>query len=177
MDETNHHLWKPVFTGEIKADGQFNVVWKTKGSADLIGLRNFRLNAINSLRCVFDAKKELISASQGSDPRPAVEPVHRRQREQERRTGRQMIRPVCQSQSTGASAPVFRYPARWPGITLSAGSATARTRDGACRGTGRTPLWCSPCASPARRQHFPAAFAGCRRCTEYARNRPPVRAS
>ena len=31
MDETNHHLWKPVFIGEIKADGQFNVVWKTKG--------------------------------------------------------------------------------------------------------------------------------------------------
>jgi urea transport system substrate-binding protein len=31
MDETNHHLWKPVFIGEVKADGQFNVVWKTKG--------------------------------------------------------------------------------------------------------------------------------------------------
>ena len=31
MDETNHHLHKPVFIGEIKADGQFNVVWKTKG--------------------------------------------------------------------------------------------------------------------------------------------------
>jgi len=31
MDEKNHHLHKPVFIGEIKADGQFNVVWKTKG--------------------------------------------------------------------------------------------------------------------------------------------------
>ncbi len=31
MDERNHHLWKPVFIGEVKADGQFNVVWKTKG--------------------------------------------------------------------------------------------------------------------------------------------------
>ncbi|MBS1135770.1 MAG: urtA [Burkholderiaceae bacterium] len=31
MDETNHHLWKPVFIGEVRADGQFNVVWKTKG--------------------------------------------------------------------------------------------------------------------------------------------------
>ena len=31
MDETNHHLWKPVFIGEIRPDGQFNVVWKTKG--------------------------------------------------------------------------------------------------------------------------------------------------
>jgi len=31
MDETNHHLHKPVFIGEIKADGQFNVVWKTPG--------------------------------------------------------------------------------------------------------------------------------------------------
>ncbi len=31
MDETNHHLHKPVFIGEIRADGQFNVVWKTPG--------------------------------------------------------------------------------------------------------------------------------------------------
>ncbi|MBI3525375.1 MAG: urea ABC transporter substrate-binding protein [Betaproteobacteria bacterium] len=31
MDKTNHHLHKPVFIGEIKADGQFNIVWKTKG--------------------------------------------------------------------------------------------------------------------------------------------------
>ena len=31
MDEKNHHLHKPVFIGEVKADGQFNVVWKTKG--------------------------------------------------------------------------------------------------------------------------------------------------
>lgn len=31
MDKTNHHLHKPVFIGEIKADGQFSVVWKTKG--------------------------------------------------------------------------------------------------------------------------------------------------
>jgi len=31
MDPKNHHLHKPVFIGEIKADGQFNVVWKTPG--------------------------------------------------------------------------------------------------------------------------------------------------
>ncbi len=31
MDMKNHHLHKPVFIGEIKADGQFNVVWKTAG--------------------------------------------------------------------------------------------------------------------------------------------------
>jgi urea transport system substrate-binding protein len=31
MDAKNHHLHKPVFIGEVKADGQFNVVWKTKG--------------------------------------------------------------------------------------------------------------------------------------------------
>jgi urea transport system substrate-binding protein len=31
MDEKNHHLHKAVFIGEIKSDGQFNVVWKTKG--------------------------------------------------------------------------------------------------------------------------------------------------
>ena len=31
MDEKNHHLHKAVFIGEVKADGQFNVVWQTKG--------------------------------------------------------------------------------------------------------------------------------------------------
>ena len=31
MDAKNHHLHKPVFIGEIRADGQFNVVWKTPG--------------------------------------------------------------------------------------------------------------------------------------------------
>jgi urea transport system substrate-binding protein len=31
MDETNHHSHRPVFIGEVRADGQFNVVWKTKG--------------------------------------------------------------------------------------------------------------------------------------------------
>jgi len=31
MDKTNHHLHKPVFIGEVTANGQFNVVWKTKG--------------------------------------------------------------------------------------------------------------------------------------------------
>ncbi|MGA7324710.1 MAG: urea ABC transporter substrate-binding protein [Rhodomicrobium sp.] len=27
----NHHITKPVFIGEIRTDGQFDVVWKTKG--------------------------------------------------------------------------------------------------------------------------------------------------
>ncbi|HKD30502.1 MAG TPA: urea ABC transporter substrate-binding protein [Xanthobacteraceae bacterium] len=27
----NHHITKPVFIGEVKGDGQFNVVWKTPG--------------------------------------------------------------------------------------------------------------------------------------------------
>ncbi|MGA8048595.1 MAG: urea ABC transporter substrate-binding protein [Burkholderiales bacterium] len=31
MDARNHHLHKPVFIGQIRADGQFDVVWKTKG--------------------------------------------------------------------------------------------------------------------------------------------------
>jgi urea transport system substrate-binding protein len=31
MDPRNHHLMKPVLIGEIKADGQFKVVWKTAG--------------------------------------------------------------------------------------------------------------------------------------------------
>jgi urea transport system substrate-binding protein len=30
MDATNHHLHKPVMIGEIKGNGQFSVVWKTK---------------------------------------------------------------------------------------------------------------------------------------------------
>ncbi len=30
MDKTNHHLHKPVLIGEVRADGQFSVVWKTK---------------------------------------------------------------------------------------------------------------------------------------------------
>ncbi|PTT80978.1 urea ABC transporter substrate-binding protein, partial [Pelomonas sp. HMWF004] len=31
MEEKNHHLHKSVFIGEVKGDGQFNVVWKTPG--------------------------------------------------------------------------------------------------------------------------------------------------
>jgi urea transport system substrate-binding protein len=31
MDQSNHHLHKPVFIGEIRPDGQFTVVWKSKG--------------------------------------------------------------------------------------------------------------------------------------------------
>ena len=31
MDGPNHHLHKPVFIGEIRADGQFDIVWQTKG--------------------------------------------------------------------------------------------------------------------------------------------------
>src|SRR5258706_894089 len=31
MDPKNHHLHKAVFIGEVQANGQFNVVWQTKG--------------------------------------------------------------------------------------------------------------------------------------------------
>src|SRR6186713_1087826 len=31
LDAKNHHLHKPVYIAEVKADGQFNVVWKTDG--------------------------------------------------------------------------------------------------------------------------------------------------
>jgi len=31
MDYKNHHLHKPVYIGEVQADGQFKVVWKTDG--------------------------------------------------------------------------------------------------------------------------------------------------
>ena len=27
----NHHITKPVLIGEVQADGQFEVVWKTEG--------------------------------------------------------------------------------------------------------------------------------------------------
>ena len=27
----NHHITKPVYIGEVRGDGQFDVVWKTKG--------------------------------------------------------------------------------------------------------------------------------------------------
>ena len=56
MDEKNHHLHKSVFIGEIKADGQFNVVWKTPGP---------------------------VKAKPWS-------PVHRRQRQEAGRAGRQV---------------------------------------------------------------------------------------
>jgi urea transport system substrate-binding protein len=32
MDEKNHHLHKPVIIGEVQANGQFQVVWKTPGA-------------------------------------------------------------------------------------------------------------------------------------------------
>ena len=28
----NHHITKPVYIGEVRADGQFDVVWKTPGT-------------------------------------------------------------------------------------------------------------------------------------------------
>jgi len=31
MDEKNHHLHKPVVIGEIREDGQFDIVWQTEG--------------------------------------------------------------------------------------------------------------------------------------------------
>jgi len=31
IDERNHHSWAPVYIGEIREDGQFNIVWKTSG--------------------------------------------------------------------------------------------------------------------------------------------------
>ena len=36
MDEKNHHLHKTVFIAEVKADGQFNVVWQTPGPVKAI---------------------------------------------------------------------------------------------------------------------------------------------
>jgi urea transport system substrate-binding protein len=31
VDGKNHHTWKPVYIGKIRADGQFDVVWRSKG--------------------------------------------------------------------------------------------------------------------------------------------------
>jgi len=32
VDVQNHHTWKPVYIGKIRADGQFEIVWKTTGA-------------------------------------------------------------------------------------------------------------------------------------------------
>lgn len=34
MDPKNHHLAKPVMIGEIRTDGQFDIIWKTDGLVD-----------------------------------------------------------------------------------------------------------------------------------------------
>jgi urea transport system substrate-binding protein len=31
LSQKNHHLFKPVYIGEVQANGQFKIVWKTKG--------------------------------------------------------------------------------------------------------------------------------------------------
>jgi urea transport system substrate-binding protein len=31
MHATNHHTYKPVYIGRIRADGQFDIIWKTAG--------------------------------------------------------------------------------------------------------------------------------------------------
>ena len=31
VDEKNHHTWKPVYIGKIRADGQFEMVWRSNG--------------------------------------------------------------------------------------------------------------------------------------------------
>jgi len=53
----NHHITKPVFIGEVRADGQFDVVWKTKGlvpgaawSAYLPGSKDLEADWV-SLKC------------------------------------------------------------------------------------------------------------------------------
>jgi urea transport system substrate-binding protein len=53
----NHHITKPVFIGEIKADGQFDVVWKTDGlvpgdawSKELEGSKDLVADWVN-LKC------------------------------------------------------------------------------------------------------------------------------
>ena len=87
MDAKNHHLHKPVFIGEVKADGQFNVVWKTPGSG------------------------------QGQ----AVEPVHRRQRQEEGRAREEV------SPSRHSPLPAHRV-RRLPN-DRSAGDPARRPRD------------------------------------------------
>ena len=31
MDPINHHTWKPVYVGSIRADGQFDIIWHSDG--------------------------------------------------------------------------------------------------------------------------------------------------
>ena len=37
----NHHITKPVYIGEVRGDGQFDVVWKTTGTVPGDAWSNF----------------------------------------------------------------------------------------------------------------------------------------
>src|SRR6202451_895037 len=41
----NHHITKPVYIGEVKADGQFNVVWKSTGEGPGVAWSDYLLGS------------------------------------------------------------------------------------------------------------------------------------
>ena len=77
MDPKNHHLHKPVFIGEVQADGQFNVVWKTKGPIKA------------------QPWSPYIPGNKGKKDEPGTQQVRRKQAGRGRRRG-----PLCRIRST-----------------------------------------------------------------------------
>jgi len=59
----NHHITKPVFIGEIKGNGQFDVVWKTPG-----------LVAGDAWSKELEGSKDLIGDWVGKSPHPNPPP-------------------------------------------------------------------------------------------------------
>ena len=75
MDEKNHHLHKPVFIGEIKADGQFNVVWKTQGPVVAEPWSPFIPENKGKKNEPEEVSKRRAPRSDGGTPRAAAAPV------------------------------------------------------------------------------------------------------
>ena len=60
MDETNHHLHKPVMIGQIRGDGQIDVVYKTlKPSKQSLGVL-ISLNNFPYATCCFGSRFFLV---------------------------------------------------------------------------------------------------------------------
>lgn len=55
MDTVNHHTWKPVLIGSIRADGQFDIIWKTPGLVHPDSFSPF-LHSADDLKKLTEAK-------------------------------------------------------------------------------------------------------------------------
>ena len=70
----NHHITKPVFIGEVRADGQFEVVWKTPGlvpgdawSKDLEGSKDLVGDWVNKKCGNFNTKTNKCGGANDAD--------------------------------------------------------------------------------------------------------------